>query len=127
MVQSSLEAQPKAKTILVCDDEPHIVRLIQVRLERAGHKVLPCFDGKAALEHAREDKPDLIILDLMMPGLTGMQVLKRLTSDPVTAGVPVVMLSVCSEDKEVFEAYKNGAYSYLTKPFNPMELLRVIA
>lgn len=127
MVQHALKATPpRVKTILVCDDEPHIVRLIQVGLERAGHRVIPCYDGKAALQYVQDEHPDVVVLDLMLPGISGLQVLKRLRANPQTEKIRVVIVSVRSDDTDVFEAYHFGADSYLTKPFNPMELLKIV-
>ncbi|AIE85045.1 two component transcriptional regulator, winged helix family [Fimbriimonas ginsengisoli Gsoil 348] len=118
-------AQPPIK-VLVCDDERHIVRLIQVNLERQGHVVITAFDGKEALEKIRHDKPDLCILDVMMPHMDGFEVLKNIRQDPETENLPVIMLTANAQDKTVFEGYHYGADMYLTKPFNPMELVTML-
>lgn len=109
-------------TILVCDDERHVVRLIQVNLQKLGFKVLTAFNGKEALDLTRSEHPGLLILDTMMPVLTGYEVLKALREDPEFESLPIILLSAKCEDKDVFEAYHRGADMYLTKPFNPMEL-----
>lgn len=112
--------------ILVCDDERHIVRLIQVNLERHGYQVVTAYDGKEGLEKARAEKPDLMVLDVMMPYMDGFEVLKTLKREPETENLPVIMLTAKAQDKDVFEGYHYGADMYLTKPFNPMELISFV-
>ena len=112
--------------ILVCDDERHIVRLIQVNLERQGYQVTTAFDGKEGLEKIRSEKPDLVVLDVMMPYMDGFEVLKSLRREPETEAIPVIMLTAKAQDKDVFEGYHYGADMYLTKPFNPMELVTFV-
>ena len=112
--------------VLVCDDERHIVRLIQVNLERQGYEVVTAFDGKEGLEKIRSEKPDLVVLDVMMPYMDGFEVLKSLRKDPETESLPVIMLTAKAQDKDVFEGYHYGADMYLTKPFNPMELVTFV-
>src|ERR1035438_3821702 len=115
-----------AKRILGVDDERHIVRLIQVNLERAGYEVLTAADGQQALETVAKEHPDLIVLDWMMPQLNGMETLKRLKANPATADIPVIMLTAKSQDADVFKGWQSGVDCYLTKPFNPMELLTFV-
>jgi len=112
--------------ILVCDDERHIVRLIQVNLERQGYQVTTAFDGKEGLEKIRAEKPDLVVLDVMMPYMDGFEVLKTIRREPETESLPVIMLTAKAQDKDVFEGYHYGADMYLTKPFNPMELVAFV-
>ena len=112
--------------ILVCDDERHIVRLIQVNLERHGYNVVTAYDGKEGLEKAKAEKPDLMVLDVMMPYMDGFEVLKTLKREPETENLPVIMLTAKAQDKDVFEGYHYGADMYLTKPFNPMELISFV-
>jgi two-component system, OmpR family, alkaline phosphatase synthesis response regulator PhoP len=112
--------------VLVCDDERHIVRLIQVNLERQGYQVVTAFDGKEGLEKVRSEKPDLVVLDVMMPYMDGFEVLKTLRREPATETLPVIMLTAKAQDKDVFEGYHYGADMYLTKPFNPMELVTFV-
>lgn len=112
--------------ILVCDDERHIVRLIQVNLERQGYQVTTAFDGKEGLEKIRSEKPDLVVLDVMMPYMDGFEVLKTIRREPETESLPVIMLTAKAQDKDVFEGYHYGADMYLTKPFNPMELVTFV-
>lgn len=112
--------------ILVVDDEKHIVRLVQVNLERAGYEVITAVDGIQALEQTAKENPDLIVLDWMMPQLNGVETLKRLKMNPASKSIPVIMLTAKSGDEDVFKGWKNGADCYLTKPFNPMELLAFV-
>jgi two-component system alkaline phosphatase synthesis response regulator PhoP/two-component system response regulator VicR len=112
--------------VLVCDDERHIVRLIQVNLERQGYNVVTAFDGKEGLEKIRSEKPNLVVLDVMMPYMDGFEVLKTIRREPETESLPVIMLTAKAQDKDVFEGYHYGADMYLTKPFNPMELVTFV-
>ncbi len=112
--------------ILVCDDERHIVRLIQVNLERQGYTVVTAYDGKEGLEKTLAEKPDLVVLDVMMPYMDGFEVLKNLRREPETEAIPVIMLTAKAQDKDVFEGYSYGADMYLTKPFNPIELISFV-
>ncbi len=115
-----------ATKILVCDDERSIVRLIQVNLERQGWQVVTAYDGKEGLEKIKSEKPNIVVLDVMMPYMDGFEVLKTLRRDPEMQNLPVIMLTAKAQDKDVFEGYHFGADVYLTKPFNPMELVTFI-
>lgn len=115
-----------AAKILVCDDERHIVRLIQVNLEKQGYQVVTAFDGKEGLEKVRSEKPSLLVLDVMMPYMDGFEVLKNLRRDSDTESLPVIMLTAKAQDRDVFEGYSYGADMYLTKPFNPQELISFV-
>jgi two-component system alkaline phosphatase synthesis response regulator PhoP/two-component system response regulator VicR len=112
-----------AKKILVVDDERHIVRLVQVNLERAGHVIVTAYDGVEALEKVKSEEPDMIVLDVMMPRMDGFEVLKNLQADPRTQDIPVIMLTAKAQDADIFRGWASGVSSYLTKPFNPRELL----
>ncbi|KXK14230.1 MAG: response regulator [Fimbriimonadaceae bacterium] len=112
--------------ILVCDDERNIVRLIQVNLERHGYQVVTAFDGKEGLEKIKSEKPNMVVLDVMMPYMDGFEVLKAIRRDPETENLPVIMLTAKAQDKDVFEGYHFGADMYLTKPFNPAELIAFV-
>jgi Response regulators consisting of a CheY-like receiver domain and a winged-helix DNA-binding domain len=115
-----------AKTILIADDEPNIVRLVQMNLERHGYKVVGAPDGREALKMMEESQPDLIVLDVMMPYVDGFEVLRRVRSDPLLRDIPVVMLTVKAQDADVFEGESRGADVYLTKPVNPGELVSFV-
>jgi two-component system alkaline phosphatase synthesis response regulator PhoP/two-component system response regulator VicR len=112
-----------SQKILVVDDEPHIVRLVQVNLEKAGYTVTTASNGREALDAVASEQPDLVVLDVMMPEMDGMETLKRLKGNPETDGIPVILLTAKAQDADVFEGWKSGADLYLTKPFNPSELL----
>jgi two-component system alkaline phosphatase synthesis response regulator PhoP/two-component system response regulator VicR len=114
------------KRILACDDERHIVRLIQVNLERSGYQVVTAFDGAEALKKVEAERPDLIVLDVMMPRMDGFEVLKRLQANPETREIPVIMLTAKAQDADVFRGWSSGVSAYLTKPFNPLELLTFV-
>ena len=115
-----------ARKILTCDDEKHIVRLIQVNLERQGYEVITAYNGAECLEKVKEDRPDLIVLDVMMPEMTGFEVLDVLKKDPETENIPVIMLTARAQDSDVLRGWQSGVECYLTKPFNPMELIAFV-
>lgn len=115
-----------AKKILAVDDERHIVRLVEVNLQRAGYEVVTAFDGKEALEKVKSENPDLVVLDVMMPFMDGFEVLRNLKANPETAEIPVIMLTAKAQDADVFRGWQSGVDCYLTKPFNPMELLTFV-
>ncbi|MBM3494449.1 MAG: response regulator [Armatimonadetes bacterium] len=111
-----------AKKILAVDDEKAIVRLVQVNLEREGYQVVTAYDGREALEKVASERPDLVVLDVMMPYMDGFEVLQQLKKDPETRDIPVIMLTAKAQDADVFRGWQSGVDCYLTKPFNPMEL-----
>ncbi|MCE5199184.1 MAG: response regulator [Armatimonadota bacterium] len=115
-----------ARKILACDDEKHIVRLVQVNLERAGYEVVTANDGKEALEKVNSENPDLVVLDVMMPYMDGFEVLQNLRRNSATRDIPVIMLTAKAQDADVFKGWQSGVDCYLTKPFNPMELLSFV-
>ena len=115
-----------AKTILVVDDERHIVRLVQVNLERAGYEVTTAYDGVEALEAIQSELPDMIILDVMMPRMDGFETLKKLRADDKSKEIPVIMLTAKAQDADIFKGWSSGVDSYLTKPFSPRELLAFV-
>jgi two-component system alkaline phosphatase synthesis response regulator PhoP len=115
-----------AKKILAVDDERHIVRLVQVNLERQGYEVVTAFDGKEALEKVESESPDLIVLDVMMPYMDGFEVLQNLKKNQSTRDIPVIMLTAKAQDADVFRGWQSGVDCYLTKPFNPMELIAFV-
>jgi len=112
--------------ILAVDDEPNIVRLIQVNLERHGYQVETANNGAQALAKIRNSRPDLLVSDVMMPEMDGFELLANIRRDPGLMDLPVIMLTAKAQDKDVMEGYKTGADMYLTKPFNPQELLAFV-
>jgi two-component system alkaline phosphatase synthesis response regulator PhoP/two-component system response regulator VicR len=114
------------RKILAVDDEKHIVKLVQVNLERQGYEVVTANDGKEALQKVEEENPDLIVLDVMMPYMDGFEVLQNLRRNPSTRDIPVIMLTAKAQDADVFKGWQSGVDCYLTKPFNPMELISFV-
>lgn len=112
--------------ILVADDEAHIVKLLTVNLKKAGYEVVEAFDGEETLKKIMEEKPDLVVLDIMMPKMDGITILKRLKSFPETKHLPVVMLTAKAEDRDIFKGWQEGADAYLTKPFEPAEVVIMV-
>lgn len=115
-----------AKRILAVDDEKNIARLVQVNLGIRGYKVDTASDGREALEKIAAECPDLILLDVMMPHVDGFEVLRRLKENPDTRHVPVIMLSVRSQDETIAHAWEQQASGYLNKPFEIEELVNVV-
>lgn len=115
-----------AKKILAVDDERHIVRLVQINLEKEGYEVVTASNGREALEKVSSEKPDLIVMDVMMPEMDGFEALKRLKDNSATAQIPVIMLTAKAQDADVFRGWQSGVDLYLTKPFNPMELITFV-
>jgi DNA-binding response OmpR family regulator len=109
--------------ILIVEDEVNIVNLISIRLERLGHSINSADNGIAALELARELRPDLILLDVMLPLLNGFQVLLRLKADPATAGIPILILTARGHESDIVAGIEGGADDYLIKPFSFPELI----
>jgi two-component system alkaline phosphatase synthesis response regulator PhoP/two-component system response regulator VicR len=114
------------KRVLVAEDEPNILRLLQVQLERAGCEVSVAEDGEQALKLLSEQQFDLAILDVMMPYVDGIAVLRQIRSVPATADLPVALLTVKAQDTDVIEGLDSGADLYLTKPFDPADVQRVL-
>ncbi|MCL5291852.1 MAG: response regulator [Actinobacteria bacterium] len=115
-----------AKKILVVDDSTSIVNLITVKLAKEGYEVIQAFNGEEALEKAYEERPDLILLDVMMPRLDGKEVCARIKSDPSMAATPIVMLTAVGEFEEQLKGLETGADEYMTKPFDPGQLAAVV-
>lgn len=109
--------------ILVVDDEPDIVALVVYHLAKAGYKVSSASTGTDALALANRDRPSLIVLDLMLPGMSGFDVLAKLREDEATAGIAVLMLTARKEEPDRIRGLELGADDYLTKPFSPQELV----
>ncbi|MBI3989736.1 MAG: response regulator transcription factor [candidate division NC10 bacterium] len=108
--------------ILVVDDEPDIVNLLKYHLEREGFRVVAASDGPGALKVIAEEKPDLVILDLMLPGIDGLEVCRRIRREPDTSHLPILMLTAKGEEVDKIVGLELGADDYVTKPFSPREL-----
>jgi two-component system phosphate regulon response regulator PhoB len=116
-------APPAADRILVVDDEPEIVALVAYHLAKAGYRVATAASGSDALDVARRERPSLIVLDLMLPGMSGFDVLEQLRADESTREVAVLMLTARREEPDRIRGLSLGADDYLTKPFSPAELV----
>lgn len=112
------------RRILFADDDPGMRAIVAMNLEAEGFEVTVVEDGDAALAEAGRLLPDLIVLDVMMPGRDGFEVLRELKDEPRTAAIPVVMLTAKATDFDIWEGWKSGADYYMTKPFDPEELAR---
>ena len=114
------------KTVLVVDDQPHIVRLIQVNLEKEGFQVATARDGVEGITKVQELHPDLVILDVIMPRKDGFEVLREIKADESLAETPVILLTVKSHNADIVEGLREGAELYLPKPFHPKELVSLV-
>ncbi len=112
----------KSATILVVEDEAPLVTLLRYNLEREGFGVLEAQDGDEALNIARDQKPDLVLLDWMLPLMSGIEVCRQLRRNPDTRGIPIVMLTARGEEGDKLRGLDSGADDYITKPFSPSEL-----
>jgi len=110
-------------TILVIDDEPDLIELVQFNLQKDGYEVIVAKNGQAGLEIAQKHLPDMIVLDLMMPGIDGLEVCRQLRSDARTRLIPMIMLTAKSAEADRIVGLELGADDYITKPFSPRELL----
>jgi CheY-like chemotaxis protein len=117
---------PEAKKILICDDDPVILRLLQVNLEIEGYDVVVARHGEEAVTMALEETPDLVILDIMMPRMDGYEACAKIRSHEDTREVPVVFLSARAQQSDIDKGRAYGVSDYLTKPFDPTDLLEVI-
>jgi len=116
------------KRILIADDEADVLTLLDTRLTASGYEVLKASDGLAALGRARKDEPALAVLDVMMPGMSGLEVCRTLKADPKTARLPIILLTARNEEVDRVLGFEFGADDYVLKPFSPRELtLRIEA
>jgi two-component system alkaline phosphatase synthesis response regulator PhoP len=113
---------PATKKVLVVDDHPQIRRLIQINLEKSSLQIIEAEDGDEGLALARAERPDLIILDVMMPRKNGFEMLRDLKADPELCDIPVIMLTIRSHTPDIAHGLRAGAEFYLPKPFHPDEL-----
>jgi two-component system response regulator MtrA len=114
--------------ILIADDDPSIRQLVVGKLRHGGHDVVAVHDGAAAVETCTAEKPDLVILDVVMPGMSGLDAARVLRQDPSMDGTPIIMLSARDEKSDIAMGFAAGVDGYIVKPFSPRELaLRVTA
>ncbi len=118
-------ASQRAK-VLVVDDEPDVLLLCRVNLEFEGYEVVEATDGEQAIEQARTEAPDVVLLDVMMPKVDGWQVLTALKDDETLKDIPVVMLTAKVQDQDQVRGWSQGAADYITKPFSPLALSQVL-
>jgi len=111
------------KKILVVEDEADILHLVEFHLQQEGFETTGCTDGAAALDLVSDRQPDLIILDIMLPGMAGTEVCKSLKQDPDTRNIPIIMLTAKGEEIDRVVGFELGADDYVTKPFSPRELI----
>ncbi len=114
------------KKILVIDDEPLVVEVLKIRLKMNNYEVITASDGTEGIERAVTEKPDLIILDVVMPGLDGYQVCQKLKEDTNTKTIPVIMLTALGQSPGRKKGYSAGAQDYIFKPFDDEELLNSV-
>jgi DNA-binding response OmpR family regulator len=114
-------------TILVVDDDPVIQKLLAVNFEMEGYQVETANDGAEALAAVAAGPPDVVVLDVMMPKVDGIEVVRRMKADAATAGVPVLLLSARAQAKDIAEGLEAGADAYMAKPFDPVDLLDRVA
>jgi DNA-binding response OmpR family regulator len=112
--------------VLVVDDEPPIRLLCRVNLEAEGMDVLEAADGATGLQLARDEHPDVVLLDVMIPGIDGWQVAEQLLGDPTTSSIPIIFLTARAELRDRARGIDIGGVEYVTKPFNPVELAPLI-
>jgi len=112
-----------AQRVLVVDDDKEIVRLVRAYLEQAGYEVMVAYDGEAALHAIRSERPDLVVLDVMLPGRDGWNITGIVRADPTLADMPIIMLTARVEDTDRIVGLEVGADDYITKPFNPREVV----
>ena len=119
-------SQATKSTIMVVDDDPHMVTLLRARLEQREFNVMCAYSGLQALADLEKQKPDLILLDIMMPEMDGFEVLRRLKAATETSSIPVILLSARDQLKDISKGYEIGADHYITKPFTNTHLMTVI-
>jgi len=114
------------KKVLVIDDEPFILMMIEAKLSEAGLNVLTLREGRDALSFIRGELPDLVILDWMMPGLSGIELCRMVKEDPELSHIPIFLLTAKGQDADKEAAFESGASLYITKPFSPKALLKMV-
>ncbi len=110
-------------TVLVVDDDPVILKLLEVNFEMEGFQVVRAADGAEGLKRAREVLPDIVVLDVMMPRMTGYEVAKALREDDVTAHIPIIFVTARAQSSDVEKGMELGVEDYVTKPFDPLDLI----
>jgi DNA-binding response OmpR family regulator len=114
------------KTILLADDEANLRTLVRTTLDDPEYCILEATDGTAALELARKERPDLLVLDWMMPGINGIEVAQAMRQDPATTHIPIILLTAKGQEADKERGHSLGACAYIVKPFSPLELLQKV-
>lgn len=112
--------------ILIVDDEPYMLRIIELSLRKGGHQLIVGRNGREAVALARQEKPQAIVMDVLMPEMDGLQALRAVRQDPATSAIPVIMLTARGQILTRQEAEASGASLFLTKPFSPTQLLNEV-
>ena len=120
---AAVQPTADAPTVLIADDDPVILDLLALKFGQRGIRVLLASDGETALKSARENHPDLALLDRMMPGLDGIAVLREMRADPATAHIPIIFLTAKRQEQDILEGFRLGVADYVIKPFLPEEVL----
>lgn len=116
----------ESHTILVVDDEPYMIRLLQHHIERAGFRMVKASNGREALERIRDERPQLVIMDVMMPEINGLEVLAQVRRQPETRDLPIIIMTANAQRFTREEAEAAGVSAFLTKPFGPTQLMAEI-
>jgi DNA-binding response OmpR family regulator len=126
MSEPASSAAPEGPVVLIAEDDRDIRELVTRKLQTAGFRVIAVGDGLAALREARDNKPDIAVLDVMMPGLSGLQLTTALREDPVTEALPIILLTARSQEFDVEAGFSLSATDYIVKPFSPRQLVERI-
>jgi CheY-like chemotaxis protein len=121
-----MERDGAAPRILIVDDDPVILRLLQINFRLEGYEVDTATHGEEALERVRSNRPEIVVLDVMMPGIDGWEVLRRLKETPAAKHIPVIFLSARAQDEDRRQGYALGVDEYVTKPFDPVHLVEIV-
>ena len=110
-------------TILVVDDDPVILQLLQVNFEMEGFTVITAADGRQGVDRTRSDRPDIVVSDVMMPKMSGIELVAELKADPATRSIPILLLTAKAQQADIGAGMDAGADDYVTKPFEPLDLV----
>lgn len=114
---------PESPTVLVVEDDPVILRLLEVNFELEGFTVVLAHDGEEGIAAAQSERPDIIVSDIMMPKVSGIELVEALKADQTTSGIPIILLSAKAQTGDLKSGLDSGADDYVTKPFEPLELV----
>lgn len=126
MTTQAENGTPAAPVVLVADDDPDILTLVSLRLKKAGYGVVTAADGEEALQAVREHRPELAIVDVRMPKMDGLEVIRRIRADDESSDMPVIALSAWVRDANLAEGFEAGADEYVKKPFSPRQLVDLV-